>query len=128
MTIAHTGIHVSASQHPAVVAWYEAALKPLGYTKFHTEGPNQEAVGFSDTGHGADWWLISDPEGPKNGSHHAFLAKDRATVDAFHAAGLAAGGKSNGSPGLRPYAPNYYAAFVLDPVGNNIEAVCFAPA
>ena len=60
--------------------------------------------------------------------HVAFLAADRPTVDAFHRAGLAAGGKDYGAPGLRPhYHPGYYAAFVLDPDGHNIEAVCHDP-
>lgn len=62
--------------------------------------------------------------GKLTGRHHlAFQAQDRATVDAFHAAGLAAGGKDNGGPGERPYHPGYYAAFLLDPDSNNIEAV-----
>jgi catechol 2,3-dioxygenase-like lactoylglutathione lyase family enzyme len=61
--------------------------------------------------------------------HVAFLAASRAQVDAFHAAALAAGGTDNGAPGVRPhYHPNYYAAFVLDPDGRNVEAVCHAPA
>jgi predicted lactoylglutathione lyase len=61
--------------------------------------------------------------------HVAIAADDSATVDAFHRAALAAGGKDNGRPGLRPqYHPNYYGAFVLDPDGHNVEAVCHAPA
>ena len=60
--------------------------------------------------------------------HVAFVARTREAVDAFHRAALAAGGKDNGAPGLRPhYHANYYAAFVLDPDGNNIEAVCHRP-
>ncbi|WP_137933934.1 VOC family protein [Mesorhizobium comanense] len=67
--------------------------------------------------------------GKLTGRHHlAFQAKDRAMVDAFHEAGLAAGGKDNGAPGERPYHPGYYAAFLLDPDGNNIEAVYHGPA
>ncbi|CAN7489733.1 VOC family protein [Mesorhizobium amorphae] len=63
-------------------------------------------------------------QGVLTGRHHlAFQAKDRAMVDAFHKAGLAAGGRDNGAPGERPYHPGYYAAFLLDPDGNNIEAV-----
>ena len=63
-------------------------------------------------------------QGELTGRHHlAFQAHDRAMVDAFHRAALAAGGKDNGAPGERPYHPGYYAAFVLDPDGNNIEAV-----
>ena len=65
---------------------------------------------------------------PTGRCHLAFQAKDRAMVDAFHAAGLAAGGKDNGAPAERPYHPGYYAAFLLDPEGNNIEAVFHGPA
>ena len=60
-------------------------------------------------------------------SHFAFQAKDRAMVDRCHAAAIAAGGKDNGKPGERPYHPGYYAAFVIDPDGNNVEAVCHDP-
>jgi catechol 2,3-dioxygenase-like lactoylglutathione lyase family enzyme len=76
-----------------------------------------------------DELFVSAPDSPEaagklTGRHHlAFQAKDRATVDAFHRAGLAAGGRDNGAPGERPYHPGYYAAFLLDPDGNNIEAV-----
>ena len=71
-------------------------------------------------------WLSKHPE-PRGASHVAFRAKDRAAVDRFHAAGLAAGGKDNGAPGPRPdYGPKYYAAFLIDPDGNNVEAVCFS--
>ncbi|KAH8602226.1 Glyoxalase/Bleomycin resistance protein/Dihydroxybiphenyl dioxygenase [Bisporella sp. PMI_857] len=127
MGIDHTGAFVSSSVHAAALAWYEAALKPVGYKKWHTEGPNQEVAGFSDTGRSADFWLIAVTEEPNVKSHHAFTANDRVVVDAFHAAGIAAGGKCNGPPGVRHYHPNYYAAFVLDPAGNNIEVVCHAP-
>ena len=77
----------------------------------------------------ADELFVSTPESPAaqgvlTGRHHlAFQAKDRAMVDAFHRAALAHGGRDNGAPGERPYHPGYYAAFVLDPDGNNIEAV-----
>ncbi|MGI3168360.1 VOC family protein [Pseudooceanicola sp. C21-150M6] len=65
----------------------------------------------------------ANPGGPvTTGLHLCFQARDRAAVDAFHAQGLAAGGRDNGAPGLRPYHPGYYAAFLLDPDGNNIEA------
>ena len=68
-------------------------------------------------------------QGKLTGRHHlAFQARDRAMVDAFHKAALEAGGKDNGAPGERPYHPGYYAAFVLDPDGNNIEAVFHGPA
>jgi catechol 2,3-dioxygenase-like lactoylglutathione lyase family enzyme len=65
---------------------------------------------------------------PTGRCHLAFQAKDRAMVEAFHKAGLAAGGTDNGAPGERPYHPGYYAAFLLDPDGNNIEAVFHGPA
>ncbi len=68
-------------------------------------------------------------QGELTGRHHiAFQARDRAMVDAFHAAAIAAGGKDNGAPGERPYHPDYYGAFVIDPDGNNIEAVYHGPA
>ena len=85
--------------------------------------------GRSDTFFWADELFVTSADseaalGRLTGRHHlAFQAKDRAAVDAFHAAALAAGGRDNGAPGERPYHPGYYAAFVLDPDGNNIEAV-----
>jgi len=81
-----------------------------------------------------DELFVSVPDSPEaagklTGRHHlAFQAKDRATVDAFHRAGLAAGGRDHGAPGERSYHPGYYAAFLLDPDGNNIEAVFHGPA
>ena len=104
---------------PASQAFYEAVLKVLG-------------VPMGGTGDGyfwADELFVSTPEseaaaGALTGRHHlAFQAADRAMVDAFHAAALAHGGRDNGAPGERGYHPGYYAAFVLDPDGNNIEAV-----
>jgi catechol 2,3-dioxygenase-like lactoylglutathione lyase family enzyme len=76
----------------------------------------------------ADDFFVSGGAPVTGRCHIAFQAKDQATVDAFHAAGLAAGGRDNGAPGLRDYHPNYYAAFLLDPSGNNIEAVNHGPA
>ena len=74
-----------------------------------------------------DFWLHENAEtGP--GRHYAFTARNRAEVDAFHAAAMAAGGKDNGAPGIRAhYHPDYYGAFVIDPDGNNVEAVCHKP-
>ncbi|KAK4038534.1 hypothetical protein C8A01DRAFT_17398 [Parachaetomium inaequale] len=139
MTIAHTGIKAPAALHPSVVAWYEAALAPLGYTKARAFLDNL-VVGFADSTGNVDWWVSSAaavPPGvpPPAGAdaaavlptHIAFVAKDRASVEAFHKAAVAAGGKCNGEPGVRAqYGPMYYAAFVRDPAGNNIEAVCTA--
>jgi catechol 2,3-dioxygenase-like lactoylglutathione lyase family enzyme len=82
----------------------------------------------------ADELVISSVDSPASAGkltgrvHLAFQAKDGAMVDRFHAAALAAGGTDNGAPGMRPYHPGYYAAFVLDPDGNNIEAVFHGPA
>ncbi len=103
----------------ALASFYEKALAPLGYEKLMSfDG----GAGFGRDGKPA-LWLVSSDEAPS--SVHLALASDsRAAVDAFHAAALKAGGKDNGAPGLRDYAPNYYAAFVIDPDGNNLEAVC----
>ena len=77
---------------------------------------------------GEDFGLQLDTGAPRHGTHVAFRAPDRATVDRFHASALAAGGTDAGAPGLRPeYAVTYYAAFVRDPDGNRIEAVCHLP-
>ncbi len=91
-------------------------------------------AGEGDTYFWADELFISTPDseaalGQLTGRHHlAFQARDRATVEAFHHTALANGGKDNGAPGERPYHPGYYAAFVLDPDGNNIEVVFHGPA
>jgi len=112
-------------------AFYVAALAPLGYgpvkdvTREQTGG--YEGTGFGPPGRPQFWIGTGDQRGGK--VHVAFVASDRAAVDAFHRAALAAGGTDNGAPGLRPhYHPDYYGAFVLDPDGHNIEAVCHAPA
>ena len=111
-------------------AFYRAALKPLGLgvvmevTAEETGGDAH--AGFGDEGKPFFW--IGTGAKPKGGAHVAFAAQTRAEVDAFHAAAIAAGGRDNGAPGLRPhYHPNYYGAFVFDPDGNNIEAVCHRP-
>ena len=112
-------------------AFYEQALAPLGYglvmevTRAMSGG--YEGCGFGPAGR-PHFWVGKGSHGPGRGSHIAFSAQTRAQVDAFHAAALAAGGRDNGAPGLRPhYHPNYYGAFVLDPDGHNIEAVCHRP-
>ncbi len=111
-------------------AFYEKALAPLGYGVIMAVSA-EETGGAAHVGFGADgkpdFWLSSG--GAIAGCIHvAFTAPDRAAVTAFHAAALAAGGIDNGGPGLRPhYHPNYWGAFVLDPDGHNIEAVCHLP-
>jgi len=94
--------------------FYAAVLGVLGIEL--TEMP--EASAF----YGDELW-VTDRGPPTGRMHYAFQAADRATVDRFHEAGLAAGGQDNGAPGERPYHPGYYAAFLLDPDGNNVEAV-----
>jgi catechol 2,3-dioxygenase-like lactoylglutathione lyase family enzyme len=108
----------------AAKAFYAEALEPLGYRVF-TE--LDEHVGFQAGEAGPDFW-ISRRGGPGTGNHVCFRARDRETVEAFHTAALAAGGADNGPPGLRPhYHENYYGAYVFDPDGNNVEAVCHSP-
>ena len=115
-------------------AFYTAALAPLGF------GVVMEVTEAMTGGHGAhagfgagkpEFWIGSGgaPGGASGGPVHvAFVAGSRAAVRAFHAAALAAGATDNGAPGLRPqYHPDYYGAFVLDPDGNNVEAVCHGP-
>jgi catechol 2,3-dioxygenase-like lactoylglutathione lyase family enzyme len=111
-------------------AFYEAALAPLGIGP-RMEIAAEEAGGHGQCGFGVNrkpfFWLLGGGT-TTGGMHVAFAAPDRATVDAFHRAALAAGATDNGPPGLRPqYHPNYYGAFVLDPDGHNIEAVCHRP-
>jgi catechol 2,3-dioxygenase-like lactoylglutathione lyase family enzyme len=117
--------HVSANVDDFAQAksFYEQALGPLGYSvQMEFDG----AAGFG-TGEGIpDFWIGSSPE--RGATHVAFSAADRAAVDAFYEAAVAAGGKDNGSPGVRAhYHENYYAAYVHDQAGNNIEAVCHKP-
>ncbi|MCB9729264.1 MAG: VOC family protein [Deltaproteobacteria bacterium] len=119
--IDHLTLHVRDVAHSK--AFYLAALAPLGYAVCMDFG---EYVGLGAGGK-PDLWLA--PGGPlRPETHIAFAARDRAAVDAFHAAALAAGGEDNGQPGLRPqYHPGYYGAFALDPDGHNVEAVCHRP-
>ena len=115
-------------------AFYQAALAPLGITVV-MEVAAEETGGEAHAGFGANgkpfFWIGSGGglSGVGHGHLHVcFTAADRAAVDAFYAAALAAGARDNGAPGLRPhYHPNYYGAFVLDPDGHNIEAVCHMP-
>jgi len=126
----HIGINVSDFGRSK--AFYRAALAPLGY-EIRKEHPTGAGFGAADAAGrlldpGGDFWIFQgEPQVPR--VHVAFNAKSRATVDAFFEAALAAGGRSNGAPGLRPqYHPDYYGAFILDPDGYNIEAVCHQPA
>jgi len=111
-------------------AFYERALAPLGFAPVmdvtREQSGGYEGTGFGPPGRPQFWIGTSDNH--EGHVHVAFAADSRAAVDAFHAAALAAGGRDNGAPGLRAhYHPNYYGAFVLDPDGHNVEAVCHAP-
>jgi catechol 2,3-dioxygenase-like lactoylglutathione lyase family enzyme len=127
--IDHVGFPVS--DYARAKAFYRQALGPLGYALIMEVTAEQTESGSPAAGFGVngkpDFW-IGGEGGLTRPLHVAIVARDRASVDAFHRAALATGGKDNGGPGLRPhYHPNYYAAFVLDPDGHNIEAVCHAP-
>ncbi len=118
----HVGIEVGDFERSR--AFYEMAPAPLGVDVVVEPMPG--AAGFGDAG--KPWfWIHARGRPVMHGVHLAFHAEDRDTVDAFHAAALAAGGTDNGAPGPRPiYHASYYGAFVLDPDGNNLEAVCHA--
>jgi len=113
-------ISLSVTDPVRARAFYAKALAPLGY-KLVSE--YEGGFGIGQEG-GSTIWAGQGPA-QKPIAHLAFRAQDRRQVDAFHKAALAAGAKDNGKPGLREnYSPTYYAAFVLDPDGNNVEAVC----
>lgn len=124
----HIGIAVADAARSK--AFYDAALAPLGISMIMGVTPEQTESGGAAYGFGKDdnpFFWVGDNERVGEGTHVAFTVPTRAEVDAFHKAALAAGGNDHGGPGLRPhYHPNYYGAFVLDPDGNNIEAVCHA--
>ncbi len=114
----HVGIPVSDFERSK--RFYEEALSPLGYELIMEPRPGAAGLGRSGK---PDFWIGQGE--PGHPVHVAFAAADRASVKAFHEAAVAAGGRDNGRPGLRPeYHPSYYGAFVLDPDGNNVEAVC----
>jgi len=125
--IDHTGCVVSDWEKSK--AFYDAALGALGASlimtvpKEFTDGKNVGGCGREKS----SWWLREGGD-PDPGRHVAFTARNRAEVDAFYSAAMAAGGRDNGAPGIRAhYHPDYYGAFVFDPDGNNVEAVCHKP-
>ena len=115
--IAHTSLPVR--DYRKSKAFYVRALAPLGYRNNMEFGA---AAGFND-GKNTDFWISEEKTVTR--THLAFEASSRAQVEAFYKEALAAGAKDNGGPGYRDYWPGYYAAFVLDPDGNNIEAVWY---
>jgi catechol 2,3-dioxygenase-like lactoylglutathione lyase family enzyme len=123
-------ITFTVADMPRARAFYDPTLAPLGIGVVMSVSA-EESGGDAYVGYGSEakpyFWVSGGA--PLTGRLHvAFTAKDRASVDAFYAAAMAAGGRDNGPPGIRAYYhPNYYGAFVLDPDGHNIEAVCHAP-
>jgi catechol 2,3-dioxygenase-like lactoylglutathione lyase family enzyme len=119
----HVGITVG--DYARSKAFYEKALTPLGLRLLMEPAPG--VGGFGD-GQKPFFWIDTRFPPSPTGVHVAFAVDDRETVDAFHAAALAAGGTDNGAPGVREiYHPHYYGAYVLDPDGHNVEAVCHRP-
>lgn len=114
--------------------FYDAALAPLGHRRLmRIEEEGYLAFGYGPRDPEARFWIGGPREGQgpstmAEGFHIAFTAADRGAVDGFYRAALAAGARDNGPPGLRPhYHPDYYAAFVIDPDGHHLEAVCLRP-
>jgi catechol 2,3-dioxygenase-like lactoylglutathione lyase family enzyme len=121
----HIGVEVSDFARSR--AFYEAALEPLGIgLLMEFEGVGAGFGKQTEDGPKPFFWIGERGRPPVSGAHVAFGVRSTEQVDAFHAAALTAGGTDNGAPGPRPvYHPGYYGAFVLDPDGNNIEAVCY---
>ncbi len=115
----HIGLRVA--DLAASVRFYRSALAALGYEQ---TAHDAASAGFGSDGH-TGLWLAHAPRAGERGAHLAFRAGNRAAVERFYKEGLAAGGRDNGVPGLRAdYGPSYFAAFLVDPDGNNVEAVC----
>jgi catechol 2,3-dioxygenase-like lactoylglutathione lyase family enzyme len=111
-------VHVRVADLEASKRFYSAVLAAVG----------RELTRESEEAFNADELYVTADNTPTTGLHIAFQAYDRETVQRFHEAGLAAGGRDNGAPGERPYHPGYYSAYILDPDGNNVEAVYHGPA
>lgn len=124
--------HISSytTRYPESRAFYEAVFGVLGFgiqadvvADWDEAMPGRRMCAWGPPGRGVFW--VIEVQSAMDPRHVAFSAPDRTTVDAFHSAGLAAGGRDHGAPGLRPiYHPDYYGAFLLDPDENNVEAVC----
>lgn len=125
----HIGFVVSDVERSRT--FYDQALKPLGVKMIASVSP-AETTAHAHYGYGEarkPWFWIGEGEKQSGPAHVAFAASSRADVDAFYAAAIAAGGQDNGPPGIRAhYHPDYYGAFVIDPDGHNVEAVCHLPA
>jgi catechol 2,3-dioxygenase-like lactoylglutathione lyase family enzyme len=114
----HDHVHVREAHLEASNRFYRAVLAAV----------RRELTREGEEAFSADELYVTADRTPTAGLHIAFQANDRETVKRFHEAGLAAGGRDNGAPGERPYHPGYDSAYVLDPVGNNVEAVYHGPA
>jgi catechol 2,3-dioxygenase-like lactoylglutathione lyase family enzyme len=127
--IDHVGFAVADAERSR--RFYEQALAPLGISLVMSVPAEKTEAGGAAHGFGSDgkpYFWIGDNERVGEGTHVALVAETRADVDSFYRAAIDAGGRDNGGPGLRPhYHPDYYAAFVFDPDGMNIEAVCHKP-
>jgi catechol 2,3-dioxygenase-like lactoylglutathione lyase family enzyme len=127
--IDHMGI--SVSDYPAAKAFYDVVMPAIGGARLMEVTAEETGGTYEGAGYGKDgkpYFWIGTGGALQGRLHVAFVAENRAAVDAFYEAAMAAGARNNGPPGLRPhYHPNYYGAFVLDPDGHNIEAVCHKP-
>lgn len=125
----HVGFAVADAERSR--AFYEQALAPLGIGLIKSVPPDKTEANGTAHGFGSDgkpFFWVGDNERVGEGTHVAFTAASRSVVDAFYRAAISAGGRDNGAPGIRAhYHPNYYGAFVLDPDGMNVEAVCHRP-
>ena len=125
-----------ATDFPATAHWYDAAMKTLGCGRvmdlvadWDPKFPTRRMAAYGPPGKPVLWVIEVPAKDKATPRHLALTAASRAVVDSFYRAAIDAGGRDNGAPGLRPdYHPNYYGAFVLDPDGNNVEAVCHQAA
>ena len=117
-------VSITVGDFAKALAFYDAALAPLGVQRLVTR---PDHAGYGEPGRPMFWVNHIVEPAAANRGHIAFVAADRGAVDAFHRAALTAGGRDNGAPGVRDYHPAYYAAFVIDPEGHRIEAVCHRP-
>jgi catechol 2,3-dioxygenase-like lactoylglutathione lyase family enzyme len=116
--IDHIGLRVDDVS--AAAEFYDAVFAVFRYGRTYAD---PDLVGYGSPDHSFLW--LHRSETAQSATHVAFAASNRSAVDAFHSAGLSAGGRDNGAPGLRvAYGPSYYAAFLIDPSGNNVEVVC----
>ncbi|KAH7080031.1 Glyoxalase/bleomycin resistance protein/dioxygenase-like protein [Paraphoma chrysanthemicola] len=126
MPLDHVALFVPHSSFTSILAWYDAALAPLGYKR--KDFIPDQLIGMSCDGLIYDFWIHRKDETARPPVHFAFKAKDHAMVRAFWDQGIKAGGEGNGEPGIRSmYHEHYFAAYVKDPCGNSIEVVVHTP-